>query len=438
MKSFFVFLFCLFFSVGAQAQSLVLDSEVQAWLEAMAQPLLTAAGLERENLQFYVVGNTDINAFATPQRHVFMHSGLILEADTPDQVRGVLAHEIAHIDANHFVGRVQDFGRAQMTGLAGALIGIGTAIATGSSDAALAGALFGQGAGFSSILAHSRTDEREADQRGTDILHQAGYSAEGMVSFFKVINNHQLLAYRRQPGYLQTHPLSQERISNLSRKVESESAQLKAADPADLHKFSRIQARLYALTHSPMQTLRRYRGDSTPDRLARTIAHLLRGDMQAARAPLQALHQNLPDDPFVLELMAHTALEQQKFAQAAQGFADVIARRDDLLLPRLYLARAYQAQGKFEEALPALDILSHRKPDWPLVHEELGIVYGKLGRFGPGQLALATADLLRRKPQEMRGHLQQAQKHIEDSDVELATKMAGLLAELTALENNAR
>ncbi len=401
----------------------------------MSQPLLSSAGLERENLKFYVIGDADINAFATPQRHIFMHSGLILKADSPDQVRGVLAHEIAHIDANHFVGRVQDISRARITGLAGALIGIGAALATGNSQAAIAGTMFGQGAGFSSILAHSRTDEREADQRGLDVLHRAGYSAQGMVDFFKVINNQQLMAYRRMPGYLQTHPLSQERISNLSQKVKQEPATLRTASPEDLHTFSRIQARLYALTHTPMQTLRRYPGDSTPDQLAQAIAYLLRGDVAAARTPLLALHNTHPKDPFVLELMAHAALEKEDFQAAAQGFQEVIRLRDDLVLPRFYLARAYQALQDYEKALPVLEILRHRKPDWPLIQEELGIVYGKLKRFAHSQLALATADLLRRKPAEMRAHLQLARKNITDKDIELATRLAGLQAELTALEN---
>jgi len=108
-----------------------------------------------------------VNAFATPGGYVFLTRGLIEMANSPDEVAGVLAHEIGHVKALHpeagvvrsvgiWTGMSLIFGGGVLTDLSGALL----------------------------RRSYSREDEREADEIGAHLLREAGISPSGLADFF--------------------------------------------------------------------------------------------------------------------------------------------------------------------------------------------------------------------------------------------------------------
>ena len=93
----------MFVSLPAHAINLVRDAEIERLLRDYSTPLLRAAGLEPDRIGISVVNDRNLNAFVTNGQNMYIHTGLILEAEEPNMVIGVIAHEIGHITgANNF------------------------------------------------------------------------------------------------------------------------------------------------------------------------------------------------------------------------------------------------------------------------------------------------------------------------------------------------
>jgi predicted Zn-dependent protease len=153
-----------------------------------------------DELQVSIVNQSEINAGNAGGCQFLVTAGLLQRAND-DQLRGVLAHEIAHQDLGH-VARQQVLN----TGL-----GIGTAllerIFPGSGAIApLAGTLIARG--------HGRTEEYAADRHGVDILRRAGHPAEIMADTLTWLRS---VSGAGGGGFLSTHPALDERIAELRK-----------------------------------------------------------------------------------------------------------------------------------------------------------------------------------------------------------------------------
>lgn len=120
------------------------------------------------------VANVDmINAFALPGGHVVLTRGLIEKAESPDEVAGVLAHELGHVVERHaMIGMVQDFGLNLLL----------TLVLGGGSHSGEW--IVNSGATLAS-LSYSRRLETRADERGIDMLEASGISPIGFARFFE-------------------------------------------------------------------------------------------------------------------------------------------------------------------------------------------------------------------------------------------------------------
>lgn len=212
------------------AQNLIEDDELDAELEAMAAQLLSAIPDNRYPFDFHLAEETSINAFALPGGNVVVHTGLILKAERPEEVLGVLAHEIAHVTRRH-----------SLRNIIGTL-GVVAIIQTALGDASGLVALAAEGGRFLLTQGFSREYERDADDTGWEYLLDAGIDPRGLISFFEKIQ----AEYEQELGegaednmsFLSTHPSSQERIERLTRKwEESGFDQAPRIDPVDFHGF---------------------------------------------------------------------------------------------------------------------------------------------------------------------------------------------------------
>ena len=87
------------------------DGEIEELIDDYTRPLLIAAGLNPAAVGLTVVNDRALNAYVTMGQNIFIHTGLILESDSPNMVIGVMAHEIGHITGGIW--------RAQVTPLRG-------------------------------------------------------------------------------------------------------------------------------------------------------------------------------------------------------------------------------------------------------------------------------------------------------------------------------
>lgn len=144
-----------------------------------------------------------VNAFALPGGHVLITDQLIAEAESPDEVAGVLAHEVAHVERRHVMQSVwRSLGAGMLLDL---VVGGGTG--AGQQAVLLAGQ--------ASEMSFGRAAETEADEVGMQFLHGAQMSSRGMAVFFERMSEHEI----RTPDevaevseWWMTHPNTERRI----------------------------------------------------------------------------------------------------------------------------------------------------------------------------------------------------------------------------------
>jgi predicted Zn-dependent protease len=190
--------------------------ESDAVLDPLTKPLLNALDNSPYDYQFHIVNDGSLNAFALPGGEVVIHSALILRAESAEELLGVVAHEIAHVEQQHGLRGV--IGATGIYMIASAVFGdVSGIMATLTSAAPL---LLNQ--------SYSRRFETESDLKGFALLQKARVNPNGLASFFEKMieeekkqlekiedeNNRELVKGALQ--FLSTHPASEERIQKLN------------------------------------------------------------------------------------------------------------------------------------------------------------------------------------------------------------------------------
>lgn len=194
---------------AAQVQSemtLITDPAAVAALNKLGNQLAARADSTDRRYTFYLVDSPEVNAFAVPGGHIFVHRGLIESADQASELAGVLGHEIAHVTERHGIEQMKkQRGAGTVLTLIYVLLGREPGVLEQVAIQAGGAAVFAR---------YGREAEREADQRAVQTLPAAGYDPEGVATFFEEL----LVQQAREPGMLDawfsTHPTSQERVQN--------------------------------------------------------------------------------------------------------------------------------------------------------------------------------------------------------------------------------
>src|SRR5437016_5415296 len=159
-----------------------------------------------------VIDSDAVNAFALPGGFFYVHSGLILRADSEAELAGVMAHEIAHVAARHGTKNATKGELAQMATIPLILLGPG----------GWAGYGLYEGLNFAipmSFLKFSRDAEFEADYLGLQYMYAAGYDPNAFVTFFEKVETEE----KRQPGtvpkFFSTHPPTPERVVAIQKEI---------------------------------------------------------------------------------------------------------------------------------------------------------------------------------------------------------------------------
>ena len=223
------------------------DPEVTDYVIALGHRLVTRGAESREDFQFFLMRDRQINAFALPGGFIGLHTGLLLAAQSESEVAGVMAHEIAHVTQRHIARILDQQRQSAVLGLAALAISI--LAARSNSDFAGAASAFGQGAAVQNMLNFTRSHEREADRVGLQILEGAGFDPRGMAIFFDRLQRATRLAEGGAPAYLRTHPLTHERMADIQNRLD----RLQYRQVADAMEFQLVRAKLRADLDPPAQ-----------------------------------------------------------------------------------------------------------------------------------------------------------------------------------------
>ncbi|WP_435214557.1 M48 family metalloprotease [Luminiphilus sp. nBUS_16] len=195
------------------------DPLLYSYLESLVFDLVTYSELQDRRLEFVIVDNPTINAFAVPGGVIGVHTGLFNYAQTEDEFATVMSHEIAHLSQRHFSRSVELAQSQSSINIAGLLAGILLA-ATAGTDAGLAAMTATQAALQDEQLRYSRANEAEADRVGLRILYDAGmdpYAAPEM--FERMLASTRYSSANRMPEFMRTHPLSEKRIADTRNRA---------------------------------------------------------------------------------------------------------------------------------------------------------------------------------------------------------------------------
>jgi predicted Zn-dependent protease len=399
--------------------SLIRDAEIEATLRQIAGPILDAAGLGRDSVRIYIVRDDQLNAFVAGGMNLFLNTGLIMRTEHVGQLAGVMAHEVGHISGGHLsrVGGAQRRAAAEMIlatvlGAAAAVVGgtgLGAAIITG-----------GQSYAQSGLMRFSRGQEQAADQAGVSYLERAGISAAGLAEFFRILENQNVLAVSNTSPYLQTHPLTRDRIQFVEHQVAAEGGRLAELPPGWELAHGRMVVKLQAFLLDPSEVLQRYQSDDTLlGRYARAIALYRLPDLPAALEGIDALLAEHPDDPYFHELKGQMLFENGRIEEAIAPYRKAVELRPDAALLRVGLAQALVESGAADanaEAIADLEEAVGREPTNAGAWRLLGIAQGRDGREGVSNLSLAEYALLIGKQDDARLYARRAEGKIDPSD----------------------
>ncbi|RDH43748.1 M48 family metallopeptidase [Zooshikella ganghwensis] len=206
------------------------DKQAELLLKPLTSPLLAALPDKRYDFHFSISLDEEVNAFALPGGYIVIHSGLILKADSAEELLGVVAHEIAHVTEQH--------GLRNMISASGTFIIIDAFL--GDMTGLLA--VIAEAAPLLINQSYSRQFEADADEKGVVLLKAANINPQGLHQFFKKIQeeekkrlaqvtddeNHALI--QQSLALLSSHPTTSDRIDQLKLLTQADSASFRNLD----------------------------------------------------------------------------------------------------------------------------------------------------------------------------------------------------------------
>lgn len=382
---------------GAVSAGMIRDTELESGLQKLMAPLVKAAGYPPGAIAARIIIDPNYNAFVAGKQIIYVHSGLLLDAQSTEEIIGVLAHEIGHLKAGHVPRRDAAIADANSANALAALAAIAVA-ASGGGDAAAGVLIGGQDQATRKLLQTIRYDEAVADELGLSLLDETGISASGLRDMMQRMAAQRALPESRQSRYYQTHPGAAERLGVYQDHVNRKDGEATPLADDILTLAERLETKLRAYVEPPQSVLAQFTDETVPGHLyARSIARYRRGELEAALAIIDRLIDMVPDDPFFHEFRGDVLLSMAKPDESARAYETAISLRPDSPQILLNYGRSLIAGGRaddFTTAISALEKARAGEAKWAFAHRQLAIAYGRAGRLADADLTLAEEALL--------------------------------------------
>lgn len=414
------------------------DAEALDYLDRLGRRLLAGASGIRQDFEFFLLRDATFNAFAMPGGFIGVHSGLVQAAQSESELASVIAHEIAHVTQRHLARLSAKQSQSQALAMLSALVAI--MAARNNPDLAQGAMLAGVGAGLQTQLNYTRDFEREADRLGLELLDKAGFDLRGMVSFFERMQRYGRLYENGAPGWLRTHPLTVERLTDIDNRIAGR-AYRQVTDSLD---FQLMRAKLRAAEGSPQEAMAEFAAQlkerkflsEAAARYGLARAALRAGELDIVKRELAALEKAKLAHPMIETLAADHLTRQGDPAAAARRLGEAVQRWPDsrpLLYARL---DALLAIGQAAEALAQTRSARALRPsDFRLWSSEAKAL-GALGDRSGQHRAQAEAYLLQGLRRAAIEQLELAQR-LSGGDFYQVSQIDARLRELKRLEAEA-
>ncbi|MEX2352690.1 MAG: M48 family metallopeptidase, partial [Gammaproteobacteria bacterium] len=186
------------------------DRRINTYVQCITDAILAEVP-SRVSWEVTVFDDDAVNAFALPGGKIGVYTGLLKVADGQDQLAAVIAHEIAHVTADHSNARVSA-AYATQTGLQLAQAMAGAA----SPQKAQLWGLLGVGLQMGVLLPYGRGQESEADILGLEYMARAGFNPAASISLWENMGK---AGGNQPPEFMSTHPSHQTRMRDLNNAM---------------------------------------------------------------------------------------------------------------------------------------------------------------------------------------------------------------------------
>jgi beta-barrel assembly-enhancing protease len=383
------------------------NPEVERYIERIGQRILSVMGPQPFDYRFFVVADSQLNAFAVPGGSVFFYTGLIERAKSTSEIAGVMGHEIVHIKGRH-MARHSGPDAISLLSLVGMLL------LSRSGSGAQAAGVVGQAISATRQIAYSRQLEMEADTLGVRYMTSAGYDPAGSLAFLKTLDQERSLNPIDVPAYMMTHPVTQERVANVQLVIRSlGDVQTK---PEGLDQLKKIQVMVRLERHETDKVIDEYKKLITQTPEDSVAYHLLalaqhhKGQLPQAKNNYEKALKLNPQDAGLHRDLGRLYTGSEDFSAARAALDRALAMEPKEPLNYLYLGELLEKENDLRAAAGAYLNAHQLSPFWDKPPARLGAVYGKLDRLGDAYYYRARSLLLQDEDERAIADLEKAIK----------------------------
>ena len=359
------------------------DPEVAEYLNGLGGRLTGAGTGARQDFEFFAIRDSSVNAFAMPGGFIGVHTGLISAAENESEIASVIAHEMAHVTQRHIarqIGIQKQMQLPMMIAMAATIL-----LARSRPDLAGGAAAAAQGGAIQAQLGFSRDFEREADRIGFQTLAAAGFDTRAMGTFFEKLQRFsRIMDGGGVPGYLRSHPVTSERITDAQHRAENQPYRQRA-DPLEFHL---VRAKVRAEAADAQEAVKTFGDAVNARRFANepgaryglALALLRAREPGRADAEIARLRADAIANPMVDTLAARVRLALGDQAGALAILQAALARYPHRR-PILYaILGLLQDQSRFDDVLAMLIEPLRLYPRDPKLHEARAKAYASQGK----------------------------------------------------------
>ena len=304
------------------SNSIITDPEINDYLTNLGKELIDKGTKEKLKINFFIISDRSINAFAMLGNVIGVHSGLIFAANSESELASVLAHEIAHITQKHllrlFDSQTKNAYKSYLA-MAIAVLAARTNPQLSSGAITAASALQAQ-----NILDFTRSNEQEADRIGFTTIEKAGYDPRGFIDFFSTLKKFNSFSTGAAPVFLRTHPITIDRISEIEDRLKD----FKYIQKENKIEFYYTKAKLRAFIGDYSNIVNEFKSeietkkyiDKSSSYFGLVYALLRQNKIKEARVYFDELNLMNIKSAMLVELNANLLIKEKKYEKAFEVY----------------------------------------------------------------------------------------------------------------------
>ena len=301
-----------------QSDSIIRDVEISDYLDSLGKRLINASSDPAKKIEFFIVSDPSINAFAMLGGVIGVHSGLFLASNTESELASVISHEIAHINQKHISRFLLQQERASYQSTF--IMAVALLLARSNpqlASTAMAGASAGSVQG---ALDFTRENEKEADRVGIQTLNNAGFDVRGARDFFTTLKQANQFSGGAAPAFLQTHPITSNRINDIEDRLKD----FPYKQRVDNQTFHYVKGKLKALLDNKEDTKNileeniknKIYINEGGERFALAYIYLIDNEFIKSYEQMQWLFDNEQSNPMLSQLYINYLIKINKVTEA--------------------------------------------------------------------------------------------------------------------------